>query len=198
MEKKVLLCTGGIGSGKSYVIKVFNALGIPSYDCDNSAKKIYDIDSKLLNQIKKIVGADVVVDGVLQRQLFASRIFSDVNLLNQVEALVHPAVERDFIKWKKSQESDIVIIESAIMLEKPEFDSLPDYVIAIVAPLKIRIDRVMKRDGLTMDQVLERLDNQWSDDERVSRADFVIKTNDKDAILPEVINIIKHIRNGKR
>ncbi|MDD2294271.1 MAG: dephospho-CoA kinase [Bacteroidales bacterium] len=198
MKKTVVLCTGGIGSGKSYVIKVFNCLGIPSYDSDANAKQLYDTDQLLLQQVAEIAGEDVVVNGVLQRQLFASRIFSDPDKLNRVEDAVHPAVVRHFNKWKEEQESDIVIIESAILLESPELVSLPDYVIAVSAPLKIRIDRVMKRDGLTMDQVLERLDNQWSDEERSRYADFVIKTNDRDAIIPEAIKILFQIRNGKR
>ncbi|MDD2595779.1 MAG: dephospho-CoA kinase [Bacteroidales bacterium] len=198
MNKKVLLCTGGIGSGKSYVIRVFNTLGIPAYDSDTMTKLLYDKDEELLDAISKIAGKDIVIDGVLQRKLFASRIFTNADLLEQVENVVHPAVIRDFNRWKTEQNSDFVIIESAILLEKPELASVPDYILAVVAPLSVRIERVMNRDGISQDEVLARIDNQWSDEERIRMADFVIRTNDADAILPDVLKIMEEIRNGRR
>jgi len=198
MNKKVLLCTGGIGSGKSYVIRVCNTLGIPAYDSDTMTKLLYDKDEELLDAISKIAGKDIVIDGVLQRKLFASRIFTNADLLEQVENVVHPAVIRDFNRWKTEQNSDFVIIESAILLEKPELASVPDYILAVVAPLSVRIERVMNRDGISQDEVLARIDNQWSDEERIRMADFVIRTNDADAILPDVLKIMEEIRNGRR
>lgn len=198
MGQKVILCTGGIGSGKSYVLRVFNALGIPSYDCDESAKSLYDRDAVLLKEIAEIAGEDVVVDGVLHRPLFASRIFSDQTMLERVEEVVHPAVIRDFERWRKSVSSDIVLIESAILLEKPALAGVADFVLTIAAPIEVRIERAMKRDGSSREQVMERLENQWSDEQRIGKSDFVIYTNDRHAILPEVLKIVESVRNGNR
>lgn len=198
MRQKVILCTGGIGSGKSYVLKVFKALGIPSYDCDASAKYLYDTDRVLLGEVAQIVGEDVVKDGLIDRSLFASRIFANPDLLSRVEAAVHPAVIRDFEKWRSNQQSSVVLIESAIMLEKPALKGVWDYVLTVVAPVDIRVDRAVRRDGISVDQVYDRISNQWSDSERMEHSDFVIETNDTQAILPAVLNILKEVNNGIR
>ncbi|NMB37840.1 MAG: dephospho-CoA kinase [Bacteroidales bacterium] len=197
-NSSVILCTGGIGSGKSYIIKVFNALGIPSYDADSRTKSLYDTDSKLLESINAIAGGDVVKEGKLQRAAFAAKIFSDPEMLAKVESVVHPAVMEDFRKWKEMQQSDIVLMESAILLEKPSLLSNIDYVLVIHAPEECRIERVMARDNISREQVLQRMANQWSDSRRLEMADFSIETNDRDSIIAKVIEIIQIIRDGKR
>jgi dephospho-CoA kinase len=196
MKKKVLSCTGGIGSGKSYVIKVFNALDIPSYDCDQRAKDLYNEDKELLADVVRLVGEDVLLNGVLQRNRMAQKIFSDKELIYKVEDLVHPAVLKDFFRWKDKQNKEIVIFESAIFLEKPIMASLADKTLTISIPVDVRIERVMKRDGLTREQVVDRINNQWSDRQREEKADYVIYTNDRDAILPKVMQIIKEMKDG--
>ena len=197
-NSSVILCTGGIGSGKSYVVKVFNALGIPSYDADSNTKRLYDTDNVLLERINAIAGGDVVKDGVLQRAAFAAKIFSDPQMLAKVEAVVHPAVATDFLKWKEMQQSDIVLMESAILLEKPLLLPIIDHVLVVHAPKEIRIERVMARDNVSRERVLQRISNQWSDSRRLEMADFSIATNDRDSIIAKVMEIIKIIRDGKR
>jgi dephospho-CoA kinase len=197
-KSSVILCTGGIGSGKSYIVKVFNALGVPSYDADSNTKRLYDTDCVLLERINAIAGGDVVKDGVLQRAAFAAKIFSDPQMLAEVESVVHPAVAEDFLTWKEEQESDIVLMESAILLEKPSLLPLIDYVLVVHAPEEIRIERVVTRDNVSRERVLQRISNQWSDDRRLEMADFSIETNDRDSIIEEVMDIIKTIRDGKR
>jgi dephospho-CoA kinase len=197
-NSSVILCTGGIGSGKSYVVKVFNALDIPSYDADSNTKQLYDTDRELLERINTIAGGDVVKDGVLQRAAFAAKIFSDPEMLAKVESVVHPAVAADFIKWKEVQESDIVLMESAILLEKPSLLPLIDYVLVVHAPEEIRIERVMERDNVSREQVLQRISNQWSDCRRLNMADFSIETNDRDSIIAKVMDIIQIVRDGRR
>ncbi|NLB67893.1 MAG: dephospho-CoA kinase [Bacteroidales bacterium] len=197
-KSSVILCTGGIGSGKSYIVKVFNALGVPSYDADSNTKRLYDIDCVLLERINAIAGGDVVKDGVLQRAAFAAKIFSDPRMLAEVESVVHPAVAEDFLKWKEEQESDIVLMESAILLEKPLLLPIIDHVLVVHAPEEIRIERVMTRDNVSRERVLQRISNQWSDSRRLEMADFSIETNDRDSIIAEVMDIIKTIRDGKR
>ena len=194
---KVILCTGGIGSGKSYVIRAFNAAGIPSYDTDAAAKRLYDTDPELLEAVSGIAGKDVAVDGHLDKVVLAARIFADSSLLEKIEAIVHPAVISDFRRWQDEQCGDVVIMESAIMLEKPSLRGVADYVVAVSAPEELRIRRVMERDGVTKEAVLSRMARQWSDEQREKCADFIIVTDERHQIVPEIVKIIETGKNGK-
>ncbi|MBQ0124147.1 MAG: dephospho-CoA kinase [Bacteroidales bacterium] len=196
-RSKVILCTGGIGSGKSYVIRAFNAAGIPSYDTDAAAKRLYDTDRELLDAVSEIAGKDVSVDGHLDRGLLASRIFADSSLLGKIEDVVHPAVIRDFRRWEEEQSVEVVIIESAIMLEKPSLRGVADYVLVVSAPEELRIKRVMERDGISREAVLSRMARQWNDRQREEYADFIIVTDERHQIVPEIVKIIETVKNGK-
>ena len=191
----VILCTGGIGSGKSVVSRVFCEMGLPVYDCDRAAKELYDRDPQLLSDMVSLCGETVLdADGRLDRVALSRRIFGNAALLAAVEDLVHPAVIRDFENWKKRQESALVVIESAILLEKPRFAGLMDYTVVVTAPEAVRIRRVMARDGVTEEQVRKRMAAQWSDAERVARADFSMENDDRQALLPAVLQIIEKIK----
>lgn len=191
----VLLCTGGIGSGKSVVVRLFQALDIPSYDCDRAAKELYDRDPQLLAEVAALCGEEVLdAEGRLDRAALARKIFGDAALLAALEDRVHPAVIRDFEKWKKEQESALVVIESAILLEKPRFAGLMDYTVVVTAPEAVRIARVMRRDGLSEAQVRQRMAAQWSDEARLARADFVLENDNRQALLPAVLEIIDKIK----
>ena len=191
----VLLCTGGIGSGKSVVVRVFQELGLPAYDCDRAAKECYDRDPQLLAEVVALCGKEVLdAGGRLDRAALSRRIFGDPALLAAVEDRVHPAVIRDFENWKKQQESGLVVIESAILLEKPQFAGLMDYTLAVTAPEALRVVRVMARDGVSETQVRRRMAAQWSDEQRAARADFVWENNDRTALLPTVLSIIDKIK----
>ena len=191
----VLLCTGGIGSGKSVVVRLFQALDIPSYDCDRAAKELYDRDPQLLAEVAALCGEEVLdAEGRLDRAALARKIFGDAALLAALEDRVHPAVIRDFEKWKEEQESALVVIESAILLEKPRFAGLMDYTVVVTAPEAVRIARVMQRDGLSEAQVRQRMAAQWSDEARLARADFVLENDNRQARLPAVLEIIDKIK----
>lgn len=191
----VLLCTGGIGSGKSVVVRLFQALDIPSYDCDRAAKELYDRDPQLLAEVAALCGEEVLdAEGRLDRAALARKIFGDAALLAALEDRVHPAVIRDFEKWKEEQESALVVIESAILLEKPRFAGLMDYTVVVTAPEAVRITRVMRRDGLSEAQVRQRMAAQWSDEARLARADFVLENDNRQALLPAVLEIIDKIK----
>lgn len=193
---KVLGCTGGIGSGKSYVSAIFGKMGIPVYDSDNRAKMLYDTDLLLRESMVRLLGEEIVKDGIVQRDIIAGKIFGNRELLEAVERLVHPAVIRDFDCWKQSivdkalafgeQVPPFVIMESAILLEKPIVRASADKVLVVSAPLELRIERVMARDNTDRKRVLARIASQWSDEQRGVLADFIIFADGKKALLPQV------------
>ena len=194
---EVLAVTGGIGSGKSYIVHIFNAIGIPSYDADAEAKSLYYKRPEILQRVAQVAGSDIVSGGVLQKQVLASRIFSDPSMLEAVEGIVHPAVLDDFNQWKAQRENEgaeLVLLESAIVLEKPAFIGSYDKVLAVVAPLELRIQRVMRRDGCTRDAALARIGSQASDSDRQKASDFTIFASDSDALLPQIVEIIEKLK----
>lgn len=196
MEQKIIACTGGIGSGKSAIVEAFAALGIPAYDCDSRTKALYRTDAALAERIVQLLGSDILdTDGHLDTKRMAARIFSDAALLERLEAIVHPAVAEDFRRWAREQESDIVIMESAILQQKPFFDKFADLIITVSAPEEIRIQRVMARDGVSREQAERRLANQWTDEQRAAKADLVLKTDDRAASLPKILELIDKLRN---
>ena len=193
MEHFVLLCTGGIGSGKSFVAKVFNAVGVPSYDCDSRARGLYDTDRRLALAVDAAVGGGVMVDGAIDRKRLAEAIFSSRGKREAVEALVHPAVLEDFGRWVACQRSRIVIVESAIMLDKPIFADVPDAVLTVTAPEDVRVSRVISRDSVTAGDVMHRIASQSVESDFALRADYVVVNDGSRAILPQVMEIIRKI-----
>lgn len=195
MSRTVILCTGGIGSGKSFVVDIFRAMGIPAYDSDAAAKSLYDRDPQLLAAVAEVAGQGIISpDGSLDRIQLAARIFNDIEVRRKVEALVHPAVARDFARWAEMQESDIVLIESAILLEKPVDGIKPDYVVVVTAPEDLRIERVCARDNKTPEQVALRISLQWSDEQRVALADFTVDNSGSVPLVPQIDNILQKIK----
>ncbi len=192
MSRPVIIgCTGGIGSGKTNVVRTFESLGIPGYDCDTRAKELYDEDAELLAEVARIAGDDVIVEGRLDRSRLAARIFSDRDMLSALESVVHPAVIRDFSRWLQEQNTKLVIFESAILLDKPYLREIADFLLLVTAPREVRIARVMARDGLSREAVEGRMANQMDDVQRSRMADYTIETNDRDAILPQLLSIIQ-------
>lgn len=197
MTMNVLAVTGGIGSGKSHIIKIFSSLGIPAYYTDDKAKELYNTSDDLLSSLVGILGNDIVENGHLRKDVMAKKIFSDKSLLIKVESVVHPAVVKDFLKWKSLQEQKgmpFVIIESAIFLEKKVLHPLADKVLVVSAPLELRIQRIMDRDGLTRELIMERLSHQWSDEKRAAHADYEIYSDGTGALLPQVLAIYKELK----
>ena len=197
MKRKVIGLTGGIGSGKSAILEAFAALGVPAYDCDSRTKALYREDAGLTRSVADILGEDVLgPDGFPDTKQMAARLFGNRPLLEKLESVVHPAVAQDFVKWADSQPSDIVIIESAILLEKPFFDKFADFVITVSAPEEVRIARAMRRDGATRGQIARRLANQWTDAQREAQADMTLTTNDEAAALPRILELIEHLKHS--
>lgn len=200
---KVLACTGGIGSGKSYVAAMLAAMGFPVYDSDRRARFLYDTSAGLLNQLVALLGGEIVKDGRLQREVVAAKIFSNKELLLQLEQIVHPAVLEDFEKWCKEIAASFepgkvplfVVFESAIILEKPLVRGIADKILVVSAPLELRLNRVMGRDGHSKERVLERISAQWEDKKREAMADFIIFADDKKALLPQLLPVVAAMRD---
>jgi dephospho-CoA kinase len=189
--------TGGIGSGKTSVCRVFSILGIPVFSADTAARDIMESEGKIRSGINAIAGSDLYGDGSLDRKELARLIFGNISLLGKVNALVHPEVFRHFNDWCTQQESPYVIMEAAIMFESGAW-KLVDSIATVTAPAEERITRVMKRNKLSREQVLERMNNQAGDEERISRSDYVIQNGENDMIIPAILKIHEEILNQKK
>lgn len=165
--------TGGIGSGKSTVAKMFKELGVPVYNSDKKARKLMKSSKKIRKSIKDLLGDEAYDGKELNKTYIASKIFKDKTLLDQMNAIVHPAVRRNFMAWVNKQQAPYVIQEAAIIFEN-DLQQFYDKVILVTAPEKLRIKRVMERDGIPKSEILARIANQWQDTRKIQLSDFVI------------------------
>ncbi len=186
--------TGGIGSGKTTVAGFFKDLGVPIYVADDAAKNLMNTDHHLQKEIKTLLGEEAYSNGVLNRAYVSSIVFSDKVLLEKLNSIVHPAVQADFEKWCASISAKYVIKEAAVLFENEGY-KLCDYTIIVTAPKVDRLKRVMSRDGSTEEQVLARMDNQWSDVMKVALSDVRIKNSTLDLTEEQVLKIHRHILN---
>ncbi len=182
--------TGGIGSGKTTVAKLFYKLGVPIYVSDIEAKQLMISNEKLIQKIKELLGNEAYVEGKLNRSYISHQVFNNKKKLAQLNAIVHPAVAIDFMQWYKKQDKPYVIKESAILFETGGHTHC-DVVITVTAPLEERINRVVLRDGTSEKQVKSRIDNQLSDEQKIKQSDYVIYNID----LKETKQEVKRIHN---
>ena len=185
--------TGGIGSGKSTVARKFNELGVPIYIADDRAKSLMVQNPEIIKGIVKIFGDEAYLDGQLNRAFIAGQVFSDKSLLQKLNNIVHPAVEKDFQSWileESKSSAKYVIKEAAILFENGGYKKC-DYTILVTAPKEERIQRVIERDHTNRQAVLDRIKNQWSDSKKVLLADFIIRNKD----LEETSLIVNKIHN---
>jgi dephospho-CoA kinase len=184
--------TGGIGSGKTSVCRVFSSLGIPVFSTDPEAKKIMESNGGIIKRINSLVGRDIYIGGSLDRQQLATLIFNNPALLGKINSLVHPVVFNSFERWVKEQSAPYVIMEAAILFESGA-SKLVDKVATVVAPVEERVQRVILRNSLTREQVLERMRNQMTDEERIELSDFLIYNSEDDMIIPAILKIHEEI-----
>lgn len=170
---KVLGLTGGIGSGKTTVAKMFAEFGVPVYIADDQAKLLMHSDRNVRLKITELFGDNAYEDGQLNRKFLAEKVFHDKSLLERLNQIVHPAVERDFLQWKSLQKTPYVLYEAAILFEKGGYKKC-DKTLLITAPREVRIQRVMDRDGVEISEIEARMNHQWSDEKKAKLADFVI------------------------
>lgn len=170
--------TGGIGSGKSTVAKMFRKLGVPVYDSDHEAKVLMVTSPKVRDGLIKLFGEEIYDDeGNLNRKFIADKVFKDAALLQKLNAIVHPAVREHFLEWAAGQSTPYVIQETALIFENNAQDKY-DQTILVTAPMEVRAHRVMARDGVDREAVLDRMRNQMTDDEKTDLAHFRIENID--------------------
>jgi len=184
--------TGGIGSGKTSVCRVFNVLGIPIFSADAEARRIMDSDPIVMEQVRKIAGKDVYSQGILDRTGLASIIFNDEKRLSKINNLVHPVIFDNFRKWAEESSAPYVIMEAAILFES-NASFVVDKIITVIAPLEERIERVTRRNMLDRDQVLERIKNQMDDQFKIKHSEWVINNSENEMIIPAILKIHEEI-----
>jgi dephospho-CoA kinase len=185
--------TGGIGSGKSVVAKVFATLGIPVFNADDEAKRIMQTSPEIKTKLIEQFGLEIYNEHGLDKEKLASIVFNDPFQLQLLNAIVHPVTIQAAKDWAAKQTTPYVIKEAALIFESGAADGLSK-VIGVTAPLSIRIHRVMQRDGITKDQVDARMRNQISDTIKMRLCDYVIENNNQEMVIPQVLEIDKAIR----
>ena len=184
----LIAITGGIGSGKSVVSKVLATMGYPVYDTDSEARRLMNADVHVRNALIQAFGPEVFApDGKLNRAGLASKVFNNPEALQLLNGIVHPAVRDDVKRWCQSQASSIAFVETAI-LHQSKMDAMVDAVWTVTAPMQVRIERVMRRSGLTASQVTDRIKSQQAEE---GRADVVIVNDGKQAILPQIVQALQ-------
>jgi dephospho-CoA kinase len=180
--------TGGIGSGKSTVAKMFELLGVPVYYADAASKRLYHTNKELMASLKEHFGEDIYTEDQLNRQKLAAIVFSDPSRLELLNRLVHPPTIKDAEDWMQRQTAPYVIKEAALLFESGSVSGL-DYVIGVQAPVHLRIKRTMDRDGVNREEVQSRMNRQIDEDIKMRLCDFVIINNEQQLVIPQVIEL---------
>lgn len=180
--------TGGIGSGKSTVCRMFGVLGIPVFSSDDEGKRLLADDPDVRSALIRVFGETVFVDGVLDRRALGALVFNDREALDRLNAIVHPAVRRAFAHWAEQQDAPYVINEAAILVETGAYKQL-DHLVVVAAPEQQRIAWVMRRDGVTEEQVRARMDHQTDDASRNAAADSIVVNDGKAMVIPQVLAV---------
>jgi dephospho-CoA kinase len=186
--------TGGIGSGKTTLVNYMESLGIPVFIADEEAKKAMQ-SPHVLEEVKTSFGNSIFENGQLNRQQLASIVFSNPDKLKELNSIIHPEVKRLFAIWLNQHKTvPFVIYEAAILFESGSYQNC-DYIITVTAPLEDRIIRVMQRDNCSREQVLQRINAQWTDEERALKSNYVIDNTSTQSAKHEIDKILKILKN---
>lgn len=185
--------TGGMGAGKSVISEMMRCLGIPVYDADIASKKILNSNTKVKTQLIELLGEEIFSNGQLNRPLMAQLIFNNNELLLKTNAIIHPAVFEDFIAWSEAQNKEVVACETAILFESGMV-SYFDSILMVSAPLEIRIERCIKRNKFTREQVMERIAKQMDESKKIELSDFVIDNDNRKALYPQLKNFLNNLK----
>ena len=185
--------TGNIGCGKTTICQMMENEGVPVYYSDVHAKQLMNQNESLMDSIKERFGKESYYDGMLNRKWIASIVFDDATALNDLNNLVHPVVQKDYLNWLSQQTKDIVAYESAILIEHGNQGDF-DFVILVQCPEKIRSLRIQKRDGLTLDEVQARTRFQLQEEEKMKYADYLIENTSLEEAKQQLSKVISSIR----
>ncbi len=185
--------TGGIGAGKSVMASFLKAIGIPVYLADDEAKRLVSCSLEIKESLIKHFGNALFPDGKLDKKLMASLIFNNPENLKSVNSIIHPAVGRDFDAWvKKNEKKRLIAMEAAILFESG-FDKKMDLIVTVTAPLEERIERILKRENIKKEEILNRISNQWTEEEKIEKSNYVINNDNNRAIIPQIEELLKKI-----
>lgn len=191
---KIIGLTGGIGSGKTTIAKHIMSLGIPVYIADDEAKKMLLLPETLMS-LKLVFGNAIFDNETLNKDKLSTLVFNNSEMLKQLNQIIHPAVKKDFDNWLKvNKKAPLVVKEAAILFESGSYKDC-DSIITIVAPLNSRINRVIKRDNTNYEAILSRINNQWTDEMRIEKSDYVIENEDIKISCAQTENLLKILSN---
>ncbi|MGB5228231.1 dephospho-CoA kinase [Eudoraea sp.] len=176
---KIIGLTGGIGSGKTTVAKLFKELGVPVYNSDLRAKKLMKNSKEIRTAVMDLLGKDSYVLERLNKKYIADKVFNNKELLQKLNEIVHPAVRNDFLRWVKSRKAAYVIQEAAILFENNSYSNF-DKIILVKAPKQVRLERIIARDNGAKEEILARMENQWDDSKKMPLSDYIIENIDLD------------------
>lgn len=189
---KIIGLTGGIGSGKTTIANYIKSLGVPVYIADDEAKKLLH-DATIQEQLKVVFGETIFENSILSKEKLAKIVFNDASKLKSLNSIIHPAVRTHFEMWLENYKEEPLIVKEAAMLFESGSDQDCDAVITVIAPLDDRIRRVQSRDNISQEDVLSRMNNQWTDEMRMEKSDYVIDNNDLEKTFVQVDEILKKI-----
>lgn len=187
--------TGGIGSGKSVVGRLLELEGVPVYTADIESKRLTNTSPAIREGLIALFGKEIYTAEGLDKKLLASRIFNKPDNLKQVNEIIHPEVNKHFLAWVNKQETACCAIESAILFESG-FDRIVDVRLMVYAPLSLRLERVRTRDRLSLQEVENRIHNQWPDEIKKEKSDYIIYNDDVHALLPQVTRFLTSLQSN--
>ena len=191
---KIIGLTGGIGTGKTMVAEYFKSLGIPVYIADKEARQLMTSDN-IINALSNEFGKEILENGILNREKLAQLVFNNPKKLQKLNSIVHPEVKKHFDNWvEKHKNYPFVVKEAAILFESGSYKYC-DTIITVTAPLETRLQRVMKRDKTDRESVLKRIKNQWTDEQRIAKSNYVIHNMSVEATKKQVDEILKILKN---
>ena len=191
---KIIGLTGGIGSGKTMVAEYFKSLGIPVYIADKEARHLMTSDN-IINALSNEFGKEILENGILNREKLAQLVFNNTKKLKKLNSIVHPEVKKHFDNWvEKHKNYPFIVKEAAILFESGSYKYC-DTIITVTAPLETRLQRVVKRDKTDRESVLKRIENQWTDEQRIAKSNYVIHNLSVESTKKQVDEILKKLKN---